>query len=81
MAKQLSNGTGVTVGQSATDLVAFHGATPTDQYTLATAIATAKPVRASSGAVFGFSTSTAFKAAWDLLKSVRALLAEKGLGA
>jgi hypothetical protein len=79
MAKQVSNGTGVIVGQSATDLVAFHGATATDQYVLVTAIATAKPVKASSGPVYAFSTSTAFKAAWNLLKSVRALLVEKGL--
>ena len=28
MAKQLSNGTGVSVGQSTTDTVGFHGATP-----------------------------------------------------
>ncbi len=81
MTKQLSNGSGAVVGQSASDLVAFHGSTATDQYTLATAIATAKPVKASAGVCFGFSTSTAFKAAWDLLKSVRLLLTEKGLGA
>lgn len=31
MAKQLSNGTGAVVGQSASDLVSFHGATATDQ--------------------------------------------------
>lgn len=36
--KQLSDGgpDGTTLGQSATDLVAFHGATPTDQYAVVT---------------------------------------------
>jgi hypothetical protein len=31
MAKQLSNGAGAVVGQSASDLVSFHGATAVDQ--------------------------------------------------
>lgn len=36
--KQLSDGNtdGVTIGQSATDLVGFHGATPSDQYAVVT---------------------------------------------
>ena len=37
-AKQLSDGNpaGTTLGQSATDLVGFHGATPSDQYAVVT---------------------------------------------
>lgn len=36
--KQISDGNpdGTTVGQSATDLVGFHGATPSDQYAVVT---------------------------------------------
>lgn len=36
--KQLSDGgsDGTTLGQSATDLIAFHGATPSDQYAAVT---------------------------------------------
>jgi hypothetical protein len=36
--KQLSDGgpDGTTLGQSATDLIAFHGATPSDQYAVVT---------------------------------------------
>lgn len=37
MAKQLSNGTGAVVGQSASDLVSFHGATAVDQGSALTA--------------------------------------------
>lgn len=81
MSKQLSNGAGAVMGQSASDLVAFHGAEATDQYTLAAALATTTPVKASSGPVFGFSTSAKFIAAIALLNSLRALVVEKGLGA
>jgi hypothetical protein len=51
MAKQLSDGdaTGTVLGQSASDLIGFHGATPSDQYatiTLATGATIATVVTA-----------------------------------
>jgi len=72
---------GTILGRDADAKIAFHGATPTDQYTLAAALATTTPVKASAGPVFGFSTSAKMNALLSLVSSMRALLAEKGLGA
>lgn len=81
--KQLSDGgpDGVRMGQSSTDLVAFHGATPTDQYALITAVSTTVPLSVTGNTVYAFQSSDQFI---NLIASVNqciALLKEKGLGA
>jgi len=64
-ARQLSDnrGSGVCIGQSSTDLVAFHGATAVDQYALITAVA----------------TNAATSTIGTQLNAVLTLLSEKGL--
>lgn len=68
MTKYVDNGTGAKLNQAA------------NQPVLVTALVTCKPVKASSGPVFGFSTSTAMKAMHNLLASVRAALVTAGAG-
>lgn len=62
-------------GQSASDLIAFHGATPSDQAAATTSV--------SSGGVsiggWGFSTSTVANGIITGLNDVIACLKEKGL--
>ena len=74
--KQLSdgNGDGTTLGQSATDLIAFHGATPSDQRAYTAQISTSAAV---SGA-FGY-TSAQANGIITLLNEIQAILVEKGL--
>jgi hypothetical protein len=78
--KQLSDGgpDGTKLGQSTSDLVAFHGSSPTDQYAAITAVGTSVPVAAC--ATFGL-TSTQLTAIITGLNSVIAVLQEKGLTA
>ncbi len=66
---------GMTLGLTATELVSFHGATPTDQCaTIATLTLTTV---LSSG--FGFQTSAGAVAALATINQIVDLLREKGL--
>lgn len=78
--KQLSDGgpDGTKLGQSSSDLVAFHGSSPTDQYAAITAVGTSVPVAVCTA--FGL-TSTQLTAIITGLNSVIAVLQEKGLTA
>jgi hypothetical protein len=66
--KYVDNGAGAKLNQTA------------NQYTLATVLATTTPVKASSGTVFGFSTSAKFNAAISLINSMRLALLAAGIG-
>jgi hypothetical protein len=68
---------GTRLGQSTSDLIAFHGSSPTDQYTLVAAVGTSTPIQASA---YGF-TATQAAAILALVNDLRALVVEKGLGA
>jgi hypothetical protein len=65
---------GAQIGQSSSELIAFHGATPVDQ---AAFVATVS-VEGTTGGV-GFSSSGHFSNAVTLLNRIQALLVEKGL--
>jgi hypothetical protein len=67
---------GAHVGQNASDLVAFHGATPVDQ---AAFIGTLSINALSVSGVIGFTTSASFSAAITAINSILTLLSEKGL--
>lgn len=78
--KQLSDGnpSGTTLGQDESDLIGFHGATPTAQRSgAAQAALTGTTVSATAGR--GFKTSAAFNATIALISEMRAVLVEKGL--
>lgn len=79
MAKQLSNGTGVSVGQSASDVVAFHGTTPIAQASLPAALATTTCIKTTGALTYGFSTSAKGQALIDMVVAIRAALVNKGL--
>lgn len=70
-------GDGYEVGQSATDLVGMHGATPVIQRTNSAqaAVATTAPTNSSP---YGFSTSAQAAALIALVNELRAALVEKG---
>lgn len=76
--KELSDGgpDGVRLGQSATDLVGFHGATPSDQRAFTANVSTSAPTQTSP---FGFATSAQPIALLALVNEIKALLVEKGL--
>jgi hypothetical protein len=76
--KQLSdnNPTGTVLGQSASDLIGFHGTTGTDQ---AAAIADLSINALSVSGVIGFTSSASFSTVILALNSVIAALREKGL--
>lgn len=75
---QLSDGNpaGVTLGQSATDLVGFHGATPSDQRAVTAALAT---TAATATTPKGYSTTTQADGIVSAVNEIIALLKEKGL--
>lgn len=75
MAKQLSNGTGVKVGQSATDTVGFHGAGGAAQLAATTAPAA---TAATASTPYGFSETQA-NAIITWIRAVDAHLKTKGL--
>lgn len=79
--RQLSdaNGDGTVLGQSATDLISFHGATPSDQRAFTASISNAPAGGVTQTSPFGFSTSAQLVAFIDLMNEVRNLLIEKGL--
>lgn len=87
-ARQLSDGRpdGTTLGQSAADLIAVHGAAPTVQYAFVQSIGTLSGIGAAgfSGSGlsgFGFSSSAQLLALVAEVRDMRALLVAKGWGA
>ena len=79
--KQLSDGnpTGTTLGQSASDLVAFHGASPSDQRAFTASISNAPAGGVTQTSPFGFSTSAQLIAFIDFVNELQDALIEKGL--
>ena len=79
--KELSDGgpDGTRLGQSAADLVGFHGKAPAIQGVISAAVSVGVAVAVSSG--FGFSTSTAITQLMATVNSIRTILVDKGLGA
>lgn len=75
---QLSDGRpdGMLVGQSAADVLGFHGTAPTAQRSGSAQAALTLTTATSGG--FGFSTSAAFVAATAQLEEIRAALVAKG---
>lgn len=75
--KELSDGNpdGSRLGQSATDLIGFHGKAPSDQRAFTADISTSAPIQVSP---YGFSTTQA-AAIISLVNELKALLVEKGL--
>jgi hypothetical protein len=75
--KELSDGgpDGTRLGQSASDLIGFHGKAPSDQRAF-TASAT---VVGTTATPYGFSSSAEFTAAMTLLNELKLLIVEKGL--
>lgn len=70
---------GTLLGQSATDLIAFHGASPTDQYALITAVSTTVPLSVTGNTVYGFQSSDQFNNLIAAVNAVIAMVKEKGL--
>jgi hypothetical protein len=79
MAKQLSNGTGVSLGQSTSDVVGFHGVTPIARASLPSALATTTCIKTTGALTYGFSTSAKGQALIDLVVAIRAALINKGI--
>ena len=77
--KQLSDGrpAGTLLGQSATDLVGMHGQAPSDQAAAITSVGTAAAI-STTGATYGFATSTQATALVTAVNSILAALREKG---
>ena len=75
--KQLSDGNpdGTALGQSATDLISFHGADPTDQYTTVAAVSTS----VLTTGLLGFNTTAQANALIAAVNSLIAMAKEKGL--
>jgi hypothetical protein len=81
--KQLSDGNpdGTTLGQSAADKTSAHGASPSAQYVLVSALATIVPTSVAGSSQFGFATSALMNSVIALVSDMRALLVAKGWGA
>ena len=77
--EQLSKGypDGVQIGDGATDLVGFYGATPIVQRSGSAQAALTLTTAKTAG--FGFTTATAFTKAANLLVEIRAALVALGL--
>lgn len=77
--KELSDGgpDGTRLGQSASDLVAFHGASPTDQLAVVSTVSTT--ITVTNSGVFCFQSSAQPAALIDAVNSILDLLKEKGL--
>lgn len=75
--KELSDGgsEGTRLGQSASDLIAFHGASPTDQYA---AITSPAATAATNSTPYGYSQAQA-DAIVTAVNSILAVLREKGI--
>lgn len=76
MAKQLSNGAGAILGQSASDLVALHGATPCDQSAY---LADASVAHALNSTFSDTEAEAALDALGAKINSIIDCLIEKGL--
>jgi hypothetical protein len=74
--EQLDKGSpdGCVIGSSATELVAFHGATPVDQAAYVALVSTSAPIQSG----YGF-TVTQATAVISLVNAMQAALVEKGL--
>lgn len=67
---------GTVIGQSASELIAFHGGTPCDQ----AAFVAAQSINALSvSGVIGFTSSTSLSSLVEKVNSILTLLSEKGL--
>lgn len=75
---QDGNPDGVVVGQSTTDLVAFHGSTPVAQR-VGAAQAAVGTTAATSSSPYGFTTQAQANAIVTLVNELRAALVEKGI--
>jgi hypothetical protein len=75
--KHLSDGNpdGTTLGQSASDLVGFHGATPVDQ--AATIASVTMPGLSIGG--YGYTGTANLTTLWAAVNSITAALREKGI--
>lgn len=73
------NDDGVVVGRSASDLLAFHNATPIAQASLPSALATTTVIKTTGALTYGFSTSAKGQALVDMVVAIRAALINKGL--
>lgn len=80
-ARQLSDGNsqGTVLGQSATDLVGFYGATPVAQQAVGSEIATTAAVPSTSSTGFAFATSAQANAALNAIADIQAALKNLGL--
>lgn len=67
---------GAQMGSSASELIAFHGATPTDQYAF---VADQSINALSVSGVIGFTSSASFSSTIEKINSILDLLQEKGL--
>ena len=67
---------GTIVGKSSSELVAFHGATPTDQPAF---ISDQSILALSVSGVIGFTSSTSLSSLVGKVNSILAILSEKGL--
>lgn len=69
---------GTCLGQSAAELIAFHGKQPIAQATVESAVTTAVAVT-SGGAVFGFATTSQANGLVRLVNSLRTIVVNKGI--
>ena len=73
-----NNPDGSVLGTSSTELIGFHGATPSDQYANIATVSTTI-MSTTSGTIFGFTSSDAGLAVISAVNNILALLEEKGL--
>lgn len=81
--KELSDGRpdGTRLGQNASDLVSFHGATPVDQAAFIASVTQPAFAIISAGTGYGFTSTAPVTSLWAAVNSITALLAAKGLTA
>jgi hypothetical protein len=82
MSRQLSDGddAGTVLGQSTTDLIAFHGSTPTSQRASATLSATLSNFAHTGSSLATAATfSTSYAALVDAVTEIRTMLVAYGL--
>lgn len=79
--KQNSDGSssGTVLGQSAADLISFHGATPVSQIAYTASLVTTAPVSVCGGAGFAFSTSAQAIALTTAVNAIQRALIDKGI--
>lgn len=81
--KELSDGRpdGTRLGQNASDLVSFHGATPVGQAAFIASVTQPAFAIISAGTGYGFTSTAPVTSLWAAVNSITALLAAKGLTA